>query len=243
MNDFRTLAHLLHRRVPDTSLRGLLRTFPASILLASTITLCGLATRHLTEAQYQPVLQKFGLDYEIIQDARFWHILTPLFIQPSPGIGWKMIVLVVGACVSLELLAGSVRLVVTFFVSDWCSTVLTSAALAVLSRLDIDRATQAIHITDAGTSAAALGSLAAALTLLLPPRLAAIAYGGLSLIVVIVVANNLDEFGPAVVHIVALLFGGAIGQFLWRPQLYPAIRHGHHFRIGSVSELSDIPRS
>ena len=98
MNDFRTLAHFLHRRVPDTSLRGLLRTFPASILLASTITLCGLATRHLTEAQYQPVLQKFGLDYEIIQDARFWHILTPLFIQPSPGIGWKMIVLVVGAC-------------------------------------------------------------------------------------------------------------------------------------------------
>ena len=243
MNDFRILAQLIHQRVPDTSFTGLLRRFPTSILLASTITLIGIGTSHLTEAQYKPVLHKFGLDYEIIQDGHFWHLMTPLFIQPSPGIGWKMVLLVVCACVSLELLAGSVRLIVTFFVSDWSSTVLTSLVLAGLSRLDIARATEAIHITDAGTSAAAVGALAAALTLLLPPRLAGIAYGAMLLVVVTVATINVDEFGPSVVHIVAILVGGAIGRYLWRPQLYPAIRHGHAFRIGRVSHLSDIPHS
>ncbi|MGI8483219.1 MAG: hypothetical protein ACR2OU_03020 [Thermomicrobiales bacterium] len=242
MNDFRILAHLIRQHVPDTSLPGLLRRFPASIILASTITFIGIATSPLSKSQYEPILNRFGLDYDIISDTHFWHIMTPLFIQPSPGIGWKMVVLVVSACVALELLAGSVRLIVTFFVSDWASTVITSAVLAVLSRLGVYRATEAIHITDAGTSAAAVGALAAALTLLLPPRLAGIAYGILFAAVITDATINANDFGPAVVHIVAILVGGALGRYLWRPQLYHAIRHGHSFRMGGVSNLSDIPR-
>ncbi len=241
MNDVRFFAHLIRRRLPDTSLPGLLRTFPASILLVSVIVLCGLMTWGQSITQYRPVLKTFGLDYEIISDARIWHLVTPLFIQPAPGIGWKMILLVVVACTSCELLAGGVRLIVTFFLSDWCASILTSFVLSILSRLDFARATDAIHITDAGTSAAAVGSLAAAITLILPPRLAAFSFVGL--VIATVAIMDVDEFGPAVVHIAAICVGGAIGRWLWRPQIYTMARREGFSRMAGMLELRDAPRA
>jgi len=222
MNDVRILAHLLRRRLGDTSPRGFLRTFPATILLVSMIVLCGLATWGLSTRQYRPVLDRFGLDYDLISDEHIWDLLTPLFIQPHPGIGWRMVLLVIVACASCELLAGSVPLLVTFFVTDWCATLLTSLALTGLSALGVERATVAMHIVDAGTSAAALGALAAAATLLRPSRLTVLTYGLLLGIVLVVAAMTIDEFGPAVVHVMAVLVGGGLGWLLWGPRLYPA---------------------
>ena len=154
MNDFRILAHFINDASPTFPPRPLQEVPRQPPPRLHHHALPDLATSRLTEGRSRPILNRFGLNHEIIQDAHFWRIMTPLFIQPSPGIGWKMVLLVTVACTSLELLGGSVRSIVTFFVSDWSATVLTSSALAVLSRLGIDRATAAIYVTDAGTSAA-----------------------------------------------------------------------------------------
>ena len=225
MNDVRILLHLLRQRLAAPSPHGLLRTFPATILLVSLIVLCGLATWGETSSAYRPLLDRFGLDYDLTSDEHVWDMLTPVFIQPHPGIGWRMVLLVIVACASCELLAGSVPLLVTFFVADWCATLLTSLAMAGLSAIGVERATVAMHIVDAGTSAAALGALAAAATLLRPSRLAVLTYGLLLGIVLVVAAMTIDEFGPAVVHVMAVLVGGGLGWLLWGPRLYPAQSH------------------
>lgn len=224
MHDLAVLKHLIRHRLPDTSPVGLLKTFPGSILLFSVVVSCGLSTRHLSVEQYRPILNRFGLDYDITQKSHVLHIFTPLFIQPSPGIGWKMVCMIAFSCVMCELLAGSKRMIVTFFLSDWSATILTSSVLALMSHFNIERATDAIHITDAGTSAAAVGALAAAAALLLPPRVACFAYG--LVIIATFTLMDVEEFGPAVVHLSAIIVGGALGRFAWRPYVYPAI-HRH----------------
>lgn len=146
MHDLAILGNLLRRRLPDTSPVGLLKTFPGSILLFSVVVSCGLSTRHLSIDQYRPVLNTFGLDYDITKDSHLLHIFTPLFIQPSPGIGWKMVCMIAFSCVMCELLAGSKRMIATFFLSDWCATILTSAILGGLSHFNVERATDAITL-------------------------------------------------------------------------------------------------
>jgi hypothetical protein len=220
MNDLHLLFRQIRGRVPGASLLGVIRTFPATIVLVTLIIGCGLATRGWSRQEYQPVLDHVGFDYRVLAQGRIWHLLTGAFFQSEPGIAWSMIAMVVSAFVLCELFAGSGGLLLTFFASDWIATVGTVLLLRVLAGFGMDQATMLLDRADAGSSAAAHGAYAVAAILILPSRLAVIAYGVLLAITIGLLFQQ--ELTAAIAHLLAVIIGGLLGWFVLRPRLRQA---------------------
>ena len=214
-DDLVQLKQLLALRMPqDRSLRGWIGVFPATIALISFIIFVGLLTGGDTSADFAEKLDRYGLSYEMIRDGRFWHLLTGTFIQSDPGIAWSMILLLVTSLVPCEYLAGSKRMLITFFTCDWVGSLLMVIGVRLMAALDISDAVERLSMPDAGSSAAAHGCMAAAM-MLLPRRLAFITYGiFLGVTLALLFQQELDA---AIAHLVAVLMGGALGWFFWRP--------------------------
>ena len=213
-NDWLLLKAELSARLPERSLRGWLATFPASIVLISFITAVGLVTADDTAAEFAEKLEKYGMSYEILRAGHFWHLLTGTFIQSEPGIAWSMILLLVCSLVPCEYLAGSKRMLITFFISDWVATLIMVLSLRLLAGLGMASAQALLDVPDAGSSAAAHGCMAAAL-MLLPRRLAFASYG--ILVAVTTALLFQQDLDAGIAHMAAVLIGGAFGWFAWRP--------------------------
>ncbi|MGN6483618.1 MAG: hypothetical protein ACTHMX_04375 [Thermomicrobiales bacterium] len=214
MRDLTDFMHLVRSQVPDRSLRGILRSFPATIALTTIITTTSLATRNLSHAEYEPLLARIGMSYADVWSRDAWHMFTVTFIQSNPGIGVGMLALLLSGLALAELQIGTWRTVVTFFTCDWICTVVTATLLRAMQPLDVARITEAFTEHDAGSSAAGLATLSAALVLLFPNRLAKVA-------LVIVLAWNVAslgflDFGPALVHSVAVVVGAVFAQLVWK---------------------------
>ncbi|MGC4106615.1 MAG: hypothetical protein QM753_09755 [Thermomicrobiales bacterium] len=113
-----------------------------------------------------------------------------------------MLALLLGGLGLAELQIGTRRTVATFFLCDWTCTIVTSVLLSAMIHLDVTRAAEGFREFDAGSSAAGTATLAAALVMLFPNRLAKVALG-------VVLLWNLAsigfiDFGPAMVHTVAV---------------------------------------
>lgn len=210
---------LLRVRVPDASLIGLLKTFPATILIVALVVTIQLATNGHTAAQQLPLLEKFGLDWDLLASGRLWHIFTGTLIQSKPGFHYSMVLVVVSAVGILELVAGSRWTLIVFFAGDWASSVCGNILLKILSVNGFAEATLLLSFPDAGTSGAAHAAYAVAATLF-PWRLA-IALYGLILGVTLALLFS-QELSAAVTHLCAVLGGGAFGTFYLRPRIYPA---------------------
>jgi hypothetical protein len=174
-----------------------------------------------------------GFDYRDLAEGRVWHLLTGPFFQSDPGIAWSMIALTSSAFVLGELFAGSGGLVLTFFASDWMATLGTVLLLRLLSAQGMERATLLLDRPDAGSSAAAHGAYAVAAVLLLPVRLAMLAYGVLLAITIVLLFQQ--ELSAAIAHLLAVVAGGVIGWFVLRRRNLPA-RHGLFMNIAEVGE-------
>ena len=213
-NDWLLLKAELSARLPERSLRGWLATFPASIALISVITAIGLSTADDTPAEYAEKLEKYGMSYEILKAGHFWHLLTGTFIQSEAGIALSMILLLVCSLVPCEYLAGSRRMLITFFISDWVATLLMVLSLRLLAGLGMASAEAMLDVPDAGSSAAAHGCMAAAF-MLLPRRIAFASYGILLAVTVVLLFQQ--DLDAGIAHLAAVLIGGAFGWFAWRP--------------------------
>lgn len=215
MGDFELLQQELAARMPhNRSLRGWLGVFPATIALIGFIIVIGLLTGGDTPADFAETLDRYGLSYQMLRDGRFWHLLTGTFIQSDPGIAWSMILLLVTSLVPCEYLAGSKRMLITFFTCDWIGSLLMVISIRLLAAMDVADAVQRLSIPDAGSSAAAHGCMAAA-AMLLPRRLAFVAYGLLFGVTTVLLFQQ--ELDAAIAHLAAVLMGGALGWFFWRP--------------------------
>lgn len=215
MNDFALLKEKLAAQAPrDRSVRGWIGLFPATIALIGFIIVVGLLTGGDTSADFAEELDRYGLSYQILRDGRVWHLLTGTFIQSDPGIAWSMIVLLIASLVPCEYLAGSRRMLITFFTCDWVGSLLMVLGIRLLAALDVADAVRRLDIPDSGSSAAAHGCMAAAM-MLLPKRLAFISYGlFLAITLGLLFQQELDA---AIAHLAAVLLGGALGWFFWRP--------------------------
>jgi hypothetical protein len=201
-------------RSPGRSLRGWLGTFPASIGLIGLIVIVGLVTGGDTSADFAEKLDQYGLSYEILRAGEIWHLFTGTFIQSDPGIAWSMILLLVCSLVPCEYLAGSSRTLITFFTCDWVASLFMVLSIRLLAGIGMASAQHLLDIPDAGSSAAAHGCMAAAF-MLLPRRLAFASYGiFLAVTVALLFQQELDA---ATAHLAAVLLGGTLGLFAWRP--------------------------
>lgn len=210
MNDLQLLRQSIAERLPAPTPRAILQRFPGSLLLLGIIFCSAWVTWGDSDATFRPVLARFGVTYDIDDNVRFWHILVPAFIQPEPGIGPGMILLLLIALPLCELMTGTATLVAAFFLSDWGTTLLTSILLRCLSDLGIERATAAIPMLDAGSSAAAVGALTVGVIRLRPRRLVIAAIAGIVLIVLL--ESPVTPFAVVFVHLGAVAIGIAIGS-------------------------------
>ncbi|MGB3330246.1 MAG: hypothetical protein WBA46_14900 [Thermomicrobiales bacterium] len=231
MHDLSSLRRLVGNRLPDRSVRGIVRAFPATIALTTIISTTSLATRNFSDERYERLLTQIGMSYADVWTRDAWHLFTVTFIQSEPGMGPGMLALLLSGLGLAELQLGAGRTVTTFFVCDWICTIVTSILLGALQHLDFAPIVEAFHEFDAGSSAAGVATLSAGLFLLFPNRLARIA-----LAVVLlwnVVSFDFLEPGPATVHTVAVFVGVIFAQVVWKRgtfgRVVPSPLPGHGF--------------
>ncbi len=216
----RTLADtwaFLKRRVPDPSLLGLLKTFPATILIVSLVVAIQLATNGHSNEQQLQILDKVGFDRDYLVSGRWWHLFTGTLIQSKPGYHYSMVLVVVSAVGILELVAGTRWTLGVFFVGDWLSSLLGTILLRLLSANGFAEATPLLSFPDAGTSGAAHVCYAVAATLF-PRRMAFFLYSLILGVTIILLFSQ--QLSAAVTHLCAVLAGGAFGWFYLRPRVY-----------------------
>lgn len=214
MRDLTNLRHLINDRLPDPSHWGIVQAFPATIALTAIITTSSLATRNLSPEQYQHLLSRIGMSYAEVWTQDAWHLFTVTFIQSNPGIGPGMLALLLSGLGLAELQLGARRTVVTFFVCDWMCTMATSILLGAMQHLDIAPIVEGFREFDAGSSAAGLATLSAALVMLFPNRLAKIALA--TVLLWNIASIGFLEFGPALVHTVAVIVGALFARLVWK---------------------------
>ena len=208
---------LIRTRVPDASPLGLLKIFPATILIVALVVTIQLATNGHTTAQQLPLLDQFGFDWDYLVDGHWWHLFTGTLIQSKPGYHYSMVLVVVSAVGILELMAGSRWTLVVFFAGDWVSSLLGTILLRILSANGFAEATPLLSFPDAGTSGAAHVCYAVAATLF-PRRMAFFLYGLILGVTIVLLFSQ--QLSAAVTHLCAVLSGGAFGWFYLRPRLY-----------------------
>jgi len=212
MREWDALRAIVRQRLPDRTPLVIVRAFPVTLVFLTIITGVGMLTARQTSAEHHHLLERYGFDYDMLRAGQLHHLLTGMFVQSEPGIAASMLVLVATALAPCELLAGSRRTLIAMLVCDWLSSLLTVLALRGLSGLGVTEATRLLHVADAGSSAAAHGAYAVAATLL-PGRLAAVAYGVLVAMTVVLLFQQ--SLPAALAHLFAVLIGGALG-WCWR---------------------------
>jgi hypothetical protein len=212
MRDLTLVSRRIRERVNRPTGPALFRALPVTITLTTVIVSADLMTRDWPDDRYQRLLGHLGSSYAEVRDGRIWHLFTGSLIQSSPGIDLSMVALIVCALTICELLAGSWRTLVTFFVADWLSTALALVALRLLAGAGHGGARSLLAVPDAGSSSASYGCLAAA-AVLLPAKLAVYAYVLLlGFNIGMLFTGNLDA---GIGHVMAVMIGGALGT-RWR---------------------------
>ncbi|MGC4191048.1 MAG: hypothetical protein QM589_07775 [Thermomicrobiales bacterium] len=211
---------LLKRRIPDRSPLGLARTYPTTILVLGTIVLCDLVTWGQDAGIYQiNVLNRLGLDWDLLTQGQVWRVFTSTFVQTVPGIHFSMVVVLLTSYLLAETFAGSLPTLCVIFLSDWISSLLGMTIVRIIAAMGSSEATGLLHIPDAGSSATGHGAYALAATTLLPRKLA---IGLFALLLAVTAVLFFEQhIGASIAHTISSLFGGAVGWFIVRPRLYP----------------------
>ena len=194
----------------------LLHAFPVTLTVTTAIILIGISTGTIFRANHQSILDTVGFDLDALKSGRFWTMPAATLIQADPGIKWyaALLVLILGP---LEYLAGSLRALVTFFLSDWVSTILTTLALWALATMGSATAERFVHRPDMGSSAASFGA-AAAVAAMLPGWLGPAILGGL--FVVLGASFAFQTLDLVIAHFFGAMIGVALGGLLWRTHIH-----------------------
>ena len=127
--------------------------------LPATLTLGGLviwlmAVTSRSPALHPQLLRDLGLAWRDLVHLQIWRLPTSQLIETRPGFLWSNIALFVLALPVAEWRLGTRRAVGLFFLCDWCSTLLTLAALRVGSWWS-PTAAHILTVRDGGPSAGA----------------------------------------------------------------------------------------
>ncbi len=209
-------------------LSWIFKTFPATIIISIVIMVVASITAGNSFHDHRILVDDVGLDLRKVLDWQLWTLPASTVIQAQPGIGPKLAVLIVVSLAALEYIVGSWRAAVTFFLSDWISAPLTILVAWPLAHVGIDRAYNVLYRPDTGSSAAALGALAAALTFL-PRRWFIVSASVLFTILVCLLPT--PDLSANIAHVLGAITGLGFGS-LWRLHLTD-----RQWPVDSVSEL------
>ncbi len=144
------------------------KLFPGAIIIAA-VTLAVSATTTALRLGGPEVTNKVGLTLDGLRAGHLWLIPASTLAQPGPAVRWVMPGFVFVVVALLEYQVGTIRALVAFFLSDWIASPLMVLLLWGLGAAGWSEAKQVASRGDAGTSAAALGTLVAATLLLRQP--------------------------------------------------------------------------
>ena len=201
--------------IPQRSL-SVVKTFPATIIIMTLILIVAFLTSGSTITQHHRLVRDVGLDLSKVLNWQLWTLPASTVIQSSPGIGIKLALLIMVSLVCIEYAAGSWRAAVTFFLSDWISAPLTVLVAWPLAHSGLDRAYSVLYRPDTGSSAAALGALAASIAFL-SDRWRIAAYGILFATLVYLLPT--PGLSANIAHLLGALVGTGLGLLwvLWQP--------------------------
>jgi hypothetical protein len=139
---------------------------------------------------------------------QLYRLVSATFVQDHGGLRWSILGLVPLLMVA-EMVMGSHRLAVVFFVGDIVSSLLVLVALRIGASFGSGTAADLLAIRDGGTSSALFASLMAASWLLSRPQLrwGAVGLLGLTLLAAAVVFHRLFDAQHLVAAIVGLWCG------------------------------------
>ncbi len=211
-----------------------LTRFPATIAIMSLILLIAYLTAGTSLTSYRLLIDDIGLDLSKVLNWQLWTLPASTVIQSNPGIGPKLAILIVIGLASIEYIAGSARAVITFFLADWISAPLTILAAWPLAHLGLHRAYVVLYRPDTGSSAAALGAVAAAM-MFLPGRWRVAFLGTLFAILVYLLPT--PGLSANIAHLLGAFTGAVIG-LVWIKRL-PDRRWSIGWIGGSANKLWD----
>lgn len=206
-------------------LTATIRRFPTTLGLTGVVVAVGVVTSRHSYAHHQETLRWIGIDLDLLRLDHLWALPVATVVQSSPGLRWHMLLLVAWSLALLEYLAGSLRALITFLLTDWISSPLTVLALYCLAHLGSSQALQTLHIPDAGSSAATHGALGAAFAVL-PKRWSDLALCGF--FAYGVAALSFQRIDAALAHLLASLIGATVGWVVWRPHVSAVVADDRH---------------
>ncbi|MGA2286396.1 MAG: hypothetical protein ABSG55_09025, partial [Dehalococcoidia bacterium] len=106
---------------PRSSLSRYLRLFPGAIVVAA-VTLAVSATTTALRLGGPEVSHKVGLSLDGLRAGHLWLIPASTLAQPGPAVRWVMPCFVFVVVALLEYQVGTIRALVTFFLSDWIAS-------------------------------------------------------------------------------------------------------------------------
>ena len=189
-----------------------------TVALAAVVTVIDVLNSTVLHPHYQTIVDHVGLDLDAVRAGRLWTMPAATLIQTDLGLRWQgpvLVLFVLGSVGLLECLVGSVRALVTFFLSDWISAPLTALVIWGLGSLGSDTARTLAHSPGVGSSAAAFGAVVAAAVLLPRPWREAVLTGLFGYLIVQFTFERLDD---SIAHLLAALIGAALG-LVWRRHL------------------------
>ncbi len=196
-------------------IRWVLTRFPATIAIMSLILLIAYLTAGTSAISHRLLTNDVGLDLSKVLNWQLWTLPASTVIQSNPGIGPKLAILILIGLASIEYIAGSTRAVITFFLADWISAPLTILVAWPLAHLGLHRAYLVLYRPDTGSSAAALGAVAAAM-MFLPGRWRVVSLGTLFAILVYLLPT--PGLSANIAHLLGALTGTFIG-LVWIKRL------------------------
>lgn len=202
------------RRRGDTraTLRCYLRLFPGAVTFALLMLFISAVTTVLKAGDLD-IENALGLSVHTLKTGRLWAIPIATLAQSEPVIKWLMPLFVFSSIALLEYQIGTLRAVVTFFITDWIGSPLTALIIWGLGSAGLATAQNLENVGGTGASAAGFGALVAACLLLRQPW-RRLMLGGIG--IYLVAQFTFERLDVSIAHVIAALLGVAMAWLFWR---------------------------
>jgi phosphatidylglycerol lysyltransferase len=193
-------------------LRRYLRLFPGAIGLALLMLLISALTTAI-RADDQDVESALGLSVHALKTGRLWVIPIATMVQSEQLVKWQLPIFVFASVALLEYQIGTLRAIVTFFLTDWISSPITTLVIWGLGSAGLTTAQRLENVGGTGVSAAGFGALTAAFFLLREPW-RRLLLGGMA--AYLVGQFTFERLDVSIAHALAALLGLAMVWLFWR---------------------------
>lgn len=224
---------LYRRHAVQHAAGKILRRYPAAISLGGVVLWLMAATRG-DPTFHEGLVRRFGLAWDDLAQLELWRLVTSALVNDQPGYMWSVLVLLVPGMLLAERRLGCRLTLGGFVLTDVVASLSVTLGLRLVAAVGSEEATGLLATRDAGSSAGAIGLLAA-VAVTLPGRRAQLV-GSAALGVALVTAAAIAPGVTNSEHLIAGLVGCVLAV-AWRRRT-----QGQGTRSGGGRPVLGLPR-